>query len=153
MIDIVDRQTRARMMSGVRSKNTQPEMVIRKALHQRGYRYRLHDKSLPGRPDLVFPGKKAVIQVQGCFWHMHGCHLFRWPSTRVDFWQQKIEGNARRDQRNLFLLNAAGWRVLTVWECALKGPHRLDLDKLVDEIERWICSGKGNQELSSAAPL
>ncbi|MBP8107790.1 MAG: very short patch repair endonuclease [Caldilineaceae bacterium] len=88
------------MMTGIRSKDTKPEMIIRKALHSRGLRYRLHDASLPGKPDLVFRKQMAVIQIQGCFWHGHQCHLFHWPVTRADFWFKKISDNRERDTRN-----------------------------------------------------
>ena len=109
------------MMSGIRSKNTRPELIVRRMLHAAGYRYRLHDRSLPGKPDLVFAGRKAVIFVNGCFWHGHDCHLFRWPGTRTDFWRDKISTNIRRDRRTRDELAALGWRVGEIWECSLKG--------------------------------
>lgn len=119
-------------MSGIRGRDTKPEMQIRRALHARGFRYRLHDRHLPGRPDLVFPSRKAVIFINGCFWHGHDCHLFRWPGTRPEFWRTKIGGNIARDERNRQLLLEAGWRVLDVWECALRGPERQSLEDVVD---------------------
>ena len=100
MTDVVDSKTRSRMMSNIRDRNTKPEIKIRQALHAKGFRYRLHDKKLPGKPDLVFPKYKAVIQINGCFWHGHSCPLFKWPLTRVEFWQNKIGGNIKRDQLN-----------------------------------------------------
>lgn len=119
------------MMAGIRGKDTKPELLIRKGLHALGLRFRLGDryriggKTLPGRPDLVLPGRRAVILVHGCFWHGHDCALFRWPATRAKFWRDKIIGNIARDERVRQQLAQAGWRVLEVWECQLKGPARL----------------------------
>ncbi len=128
-------------MSGIRGKDTRPEMVLRRGLHTLGFRYRLHDRRLPGRPDLCFPKHRAVIFVNGCFWHGHDCHLFRLPTTRREFWQQKIEGNRERDAATRTALLAGGWRVLTVWECALKGRHRLLLDEVLDAAANWLANG------------
>lgn len=118
-------------MSGIGPKDTKPELLVRKALHARGYRYRLHAGTLAGRPDLVFPGRRAVIFVNGCFWHGHDCGLFRWPSTRPQFWRDKIGGNIARDRRSRAALLEAGWRVLDVWECTLKGPARRPFDAVL----------------------
>jgi DNA mismatch endonuclease (patch repair protein) len=131
------------MMSGIRGKNTRPEIRIRKSLHAAGYRYRLHGQ-LPGKPDLVFPGRKAVLFVNGCFWHGHGCHLFRLPATRSEFWQAKIASNISRDARAIDLLHEGGWRVGTVWECALRGRERLFFDDVMDEIGNWLNSGQND---------
>lgn len=114
------------MMSGIGPKDTKPEMFIRRGLHAMGYRYRLHDRRLPGRPDLVFPGRRAVIFIHGCFWHGHDCSLFRWPGTRPDFWRAKISGNISRDARVRSEILTLGWRVLDVWECVLRGRERQD---------------------------
>ncbi|NQU58453.1 MAG: DNA mismatch endonuclease Vsr [Rhodospirillales bacterium] len=143
MPDVVDKATRSRMMAGIRGKNTKPELIIRRGLHRLGYRYRLHDKRLPGKPDLVFPMYNAVIQVQGCFWHGHDCHLFKWPSTRRNFWKAKILGNKERDTRNLIALKERGWRTLNIWECALKGPARLPIDELLTDASCWLKSDVG----------
>lgn len=131
------------MMSGIRAKDTKPEMILRRGLHAQGFRFRLHDRRLPGSPDLVFSGRRAVIFVHGCFWHGHSCHLFRLPATRPDFWRAKIEGNIRRDEASVAMLSATGWRVLTVWECALKGRQRLPLEVVVDRASDWLISGMG----------
>lgn len=136
------------MMSGIRGKDTAPEMLVRRGLHARGFRYRLHDRRLPGRPDIVFPSRRAVILVQGCFWHGHDCHLFRWPSSRQEFWRAKIGGNVERDKRNADALKGAGWRVLTVWECALKGRTRLPVDAVIDGIAAWLRSDTDDYEIS-----
>lgn len=138
--DIVSTTVRSRMMAGIRDKNTRPELAIRTALHRRGFRYRLHRKDLPGKPDLVFSGRKAVIFVHGCFWHGHDCHLFRWPGSREEFWRDKIGTNIERDQLQYQTLVEAGWRIGTVWECALKGKTRLPFDKVVDQCSVWLKS-------------
>jgi DNA mismatch endonuclease, patch repair protein len=120
MPDIVDQKTRSRMMSGIRGKNTNPELVVRKHLHAAGLRFRLHDRSLPGAPDLVFPKHKAAVQVRGCFWHQHkGCKYAYMPKSNVEFWSEKLNGNVARDARNDDLLRQLGWRVFVVWECNL----------------------------------
>mgnify|MGYP001813680444 FL=1 len=121
MADVVDRKTRSRMMSGIRGKNTRPELLIRKGLHARGFRFRLHDKRLPGKPDLVLPKYSAVIFVHGCFWHGHDCHLFKWPQSRREFWRKKITRNKVKDAESYVSLKKEGWYILTIWECALKG--------------------------------
>ena len=121
MADIVDPQTRSRMMAAIRGCNTKPETTLRKALHAMGLRYRLHRKDLPGRPDIVLPSRKAVIFVHGCFWHRHeGCRFASVPATRPDFWNEKFRTNVERDRRTLSALHNAGWRTAVVWECALK---------------------------------
>lgn len=106
--------------AAVRSKGTTPEMIVRRLVHSLGYRYRLHVRSLPGTPDLVFPAQRKIINVSGCFWHMHGCGRCRIPASRRAYWVQKLERNAARDKRSRRALRRAGWRVLTVWECQTK---------------------------------
>ncbi len=138
MIDIVDKKTRSRMMSGIQGKNTKPEVMVRKALFAEGFRYRLHDKNLPGKPDLVFPRYRAVILINGCFWHLHGCHLFKWPSSRPEFWKQKLEGNKTRDLRNIERLKQQDWRVLVIWECAVKGKQRLPFEDVIHRTSEWL---------------
>ncbi|KMJ52855.1 DNA glycosylase [Vogesella sp. EB] len=141
MADIVDVQTRSRMMAGIRARDTRPEMLLRKALHARGYRYRLCDKRLPGKPDMVFPRYKAVIFVHGCFWHGHeACHLFRLPKSNTVFWQAKIAANVARDRVVLESLATDGWRVMVVWECALKGRNLIPLEDLLVTISSWLDS-------------
>lgn len=145
--DIVDSATRRRMMAGIRGSNTKPELLIRKGLHHRGFRYRLYAKNVEGKPDLVFASRKAVIFVHGCFWHGHGCHLFKWPATRTDFWKQKIGSSVRRDGVVRESIARQGWRQLRVWECALKGKQRIPLDSLLDEIEHWLNGNVADQEI------
>lgn len=118
MADIVPKATRSRMMSGIRGKNTRPEMAVRRYLHSLGLRYRLHDGKLPGRPDLVFPKYRTVVQVYGCFWHQHnGCQFAYMPKSNGQFWREKLGGNVERDLRNNRALRTSGWRVLAIWEC------------------------------------
>jgi DNA mismatch endonuclease (patch repair protein) len=138
MADVVDAKTRSRMMSGIKGKNTKPEIHIRSLLHRAGFRFRIHVDSLPGKPDIVLKHYRAVIFVNGCFWHAHHCHLFKLPSTRPEFWQQKINGNRERDASNIRKLTDSGWRVLTVWECAMKGKQKLGEADLVERIVKWI---------------
>ena len=126
-MDRVTPDQRSKMMAAVRSKNTKPELVIRKALHGMGYRFRVHRKDLPGKPDLVFPSRGAVIFVNGCFWHGHSCPAGALPATRREFWENKIGKNRDRDTGNTVTLQASGWRVLTVWECELRAPDAVAL--------------------------
>jgi DNA mismatch endonuclease (patch repair protein) len=113
-------------MRRIRSKNTGPELVLRSLIYGLGYRFRLHRKDLPGRPDLVFPGRRKVIFVHGCFWHQHaGCREGRIPGTRLDYWTPKLRGNQTRDAANQALLEEQGWKVLVIWECDLKDPKSL----------------------------
>ena len=135
------------MMAGIRGKDTKPEMIIRRGLHRMGFRYRLHDSRLPGKPDLIFPRYQAVIFVHGCFWHCHDCHLFKWPSSRKAFWREKIEGNRKRDSLSSRKIQDTGWRVLTVWECACKGRTRRSEAEVVEAVANWLTTGTGNLEL------
>lgn len=129
-------------MAAIRGKNTKPEMIVRCGLHARGFRYRLNERKLPGKPDMVLPKHQAVIFVNGCFWHGHDCHLFRWPKTREEFWRAKINMNRKRDERNAADLEALNWRIGVVWECALKGRTRRPVDHVIDSIEGWLSSGR-----------
>jgi DNA mismatch endonuclease (patch repair protein) len=125
------------MMSGIRGKDTKPEMIVRKALFSSGFRYRLHSRDLPGAPDIVMPGRKIAIFVHGCFWHMHtNCKFAKLPSSRTEFWSVKLNGNAIRDQRAIKSLQSSGWRVLVVWECVTRDAHALD--NLAESLKRWI---------------
>lgn len=130
------------MMSGIGPKDTKPELLIRRGLHAMGYRYRLHDRSLPGRPDLVFPSRRAVIFIHGCFWHGHDCSLFRWPGTRPEFWRAKISGNIARDARVRGELLERGWRVLDVWECTLRGRERQSPEAVLAECAAFLEGGR-----------
>ena len=146
MADVVSKEKRSQMMSGIRGKDTGIEMCVRRLLHRAGYRYRLHAKDLPGRPDIVLPKHKAAIQVNGCFWHRHGCQLFKLPSTNTQFWQQKLDKNQARDVRARAALENAGWRVLTVWECAIRLARDSE-SSVGDLIFNWVDSGASSGEL------
>lgn len=148
MADIVSPEVRSKMMSGIRGKNTRPEMKVRCGLHAAGYRYRLHQKTLPGKPDIVLPRYKAVIFVHGCFWHGHLCHLFKWPSSQNEFWKQKIEGNIKKDMENNATLSKAGWRIMVIWECAIKGRDRWPFEALIAETSRWLESDSMTGEIA-----
>lgn len=138
MTDIVDPAVRSRMMSNIRSKNTRHEIVIRKELHAAGLRYRLHRSDLPGSPDITLPRHRAVVFVHGCFWHGHNCHLFKWPSSNSERWKRKILGNQSRDAASAARLLDSGWRVGTIWECALRGRTKLQRQDVVDLTADWI---------------
>lgn len=140
MPDTVTPEVRSRMMAGIRGKNTRPEMLLRKGLHARGWRYRLHGRDIPGRPDLVFAGRNALIFVNGCFWHGHDCHLFKWPKTRDTFWREKIGANVRRDIRVRQQLLDEDWRIAEVWECTLKGRERRPLEEVLTHCETFLGS-------------
>jgi len=130
--------TRSRMMAGIPSRNTKPELLVRRGLHRRGLRFRLHVRGLPGCPDVALARWQAVIFVHGCFWHGHDCRYFHWPKTRTAFWRKKISGNQERDRRAATQLHAAGWRVLVVWECAFRGKSATEQDAVLDRIADWI---------------
>ena len=144
MTDIVDRAVRSRMMAGIGGRDTKPELILRRALHARGLRYRLHDRKLPGTPDLVFRRFGAVCFVHGCFWHRHeGCPYTTDPATRPEFWQAKFRANVERDRRCREDLLEAGWRVAIVWECALR-KDEADWTSLT--LDQWLRGGERNFE-------
>jgi DNA mismatch endonuclease (patch repair protein) len=146
--DIVDQQTRSRMMSGIRGKNTKPELALRRALHARGFRFRLHSGKVHGRPDLVLPKHRAVVFVHGCFWHRHeGCRYTTTPSTREEFWQAKFTANVARDAAVRGKLLKDGWRVATVWECALRRPHQIVAS--IDSLSAWLRSEEDQIEIGA----
>jgi DNA mismatch endonuclease (patch repair protein) len=146
-MDIVSTSTRSRMMSGIRGKNTKPELAVRRYLHARGFRYRLSVRDLPGRPDVVLPKYRAVVQVHGCFWHGHvSCRFATRPATRPEFWAAKIDGNIERDHRSSAALRALGWRVAVVWECALRKCP----DASLAALERFLRSEDTEIEIGEA---
>lgn len=135
MTDIVDKATRSRIMSSIRGKNTKPEMTVRRFLHAAGFRYRLHRKDLPGKPDLILPKYNLVVFVHGCFWHQHhGCHYAYTPASNTVQWREKLEGNRQRDLVQQQQLLDMGWRVLVVWECGLKHSKH-DLEEITSAIQ------------------
>jgi DNA mismatch endonuclease, patch repair protein len=141
-------------MSDVRSKNTRPELTVRQGLHRRGFRFRLHCPGLPGKPDLVFPKYRAVILVNGCFWHGHQCSLFKWPATRQEYWKSKIEANRLRDTKIMKELGQKGWRTLVIWECAMKGKGKIPAVSIIDTCAVWLTGNnregniRGNDNVS-----
>ncbi len=135
MTDIVDAATRRRMMQAIRGRDTKPEILVRKGLHARGYRYVLGGRGLPGRPDLVFPSRATAIFVHGCFWHRHrNCRFAYMPSTRPEFWASKFDANVRRDHLQLRQLRDLGWHVITVWECNLRADHERVIENLASTL-------------------
>jgi DNA mismatch endonuclease (patch repair protein) len=138
--DVHDPQTRSRNMAAVRSRNTKPELMIRKALHASGLRYRINVRDLPGKPDIVLPRHRALVFVHGCFWHRHECDLFRWPESRPEFWRDKLNTNAARDITSAEALEKGGWRQAVIWECALKGRKKRDFQDTMQRLIAWIRS-------------
>jgi len=135
-------------MASVGQRNTGPEMRLRRILHRLGLRYRLHDRKLAGSPDLVFARFKSVVFVNGCFWHAHnGCKLATKPSSKIEFWKKKFEANKKRDERNYDLLLANGWRILVIWECAIKGRKDEKLEKLGFKVLNWLSSDERYDEI------
>lgn len=139
MADSVDKKTRSRIMANIRGKDTKPELMLRLALFRLGFRYRLHNKHLPGKPDLTLPKHRAVIFVNGCFWHRHNCRRSRLPLSNVKYWASKIARNQKRDEENYRALRSADWRVLVVWECALTKAH---LNKTTGRVASWVSGNK-----------
>lgn len=150
MADIVSPEVRSRMMASIKSRDTKPEMLVRRYLHGRGFRYVLASRSLPGKPDLAFRRHNAVIFVHGCYWHGHqGCQFATMPATREEFWRTKISANAERDARVILELRKLGWRVAVVWECALRKRSELALRCL----ERFLVSNRTRVEIPSSGQL
>jgi len=136
-LDRLDSRRRSENMRRIGPKDTTPEMCVRRLVHGLGFRYRLHCRDLPGKPDLVFPSRKKVIFVNGCFWHRHpGCPYAYTPKTRVEFWTAKLDGNRMRDLRNLEILEKQGWKALTVWEC-----ETIDVERLTRLLRRFLRAG------------
>ena len=143
MTDTLTPQQRSERMSRIRGKDSASEIRLRRLIHGMGYRYRLHVKTLPGTPDLVFPARKAVIFMHGCFWHRHqDCRLARMPKSRVAYWREKLEANRRRDDENVRRLNELGWSVLVVWECQMKEK---DMNEVSNVVRRFLADGTGGE--------
>jgi len=142
--DVVSKETRSRMMAGIRGTNTAPELALRKEMHARGFRFRLHVGGLPGRPDLVLPKYRAVVLVHGCFWHRHAaCHFATTPATNAAFWTAKFESNLARDARNLEKLHEVGWRTAVVWECEIRDG----LPRAAAPLAKWLRSKRTHIEI------
>ena len=147
-MDVHNITQRSRNMSAIRGKDTKPELIVRRGLHAAGFRFRLHDRKLPGAPDIVLAKHEAAVFVHGCFWHGHDCALFRWPRTRQDFWREKITGNVERDRRAVERLRESGWRILIIWECALKGIARVGAERVTALASDWLQSPSRSLEIS-----
>ena len=146
MTDIVDKATRSRMMSGIRCTDTRPELALRRSLHALGFRFRLHSRNVPGKPDLILPKYRAAILVHGCFWHRHrGCRYTTTPSTRPDFWAAKFEANINRDRVVKDALQQSGYRQATVWECALRKPDLVA--QSTELLSTWLTSDSQQIEI------
>ena len=146
MADTVTPEVRSRMMSAIRGKDTKPELAIRRGLHALGFRYSLHTSRFPGRPDMVLPRYRAVIWINGCYWHGHECGAARLPSSNESYWHPKIERTRARDIRNAQAVEAAGWRHLTIWECALRGRGAPGLERVLPAVAEWLRDGKDSQD-------
>ena len=139
MADWLTPEQRRRVMQAIKSKDTKPEMTVRRLVHRMGYRYRLHKKGLPGRPDLVFGGRRKIIFVHGCFWHAHSCKYGRAPKSRQGYWLPKLKRNKERDAENRSELRELGWRVMTIWECEIKDTAALmnRITEFLDDIDEY----------------
>lgn len=147
MADVHKPEVRSKNMRAIRTRDTAIEQRLGALLDELEVTYRVQDKALPGRPDFVLPDYRAIVFVHGCFWHRHHCHLFKVPATRTAFWLGKIDSNVARDRRYIAELSASGWKVLLVWECALRGKNRLEEQALSVRLEEWICAAEDNGEI------
>jgi DNA mismatch endonuclease (patch repair protein) len=147
MADRITSEVRSRNMAAIKGKDTKPELTVRHALHARGFRFRLHRRDLPGNPDMVFAKHKAVIWVNGCFWHGHDCGAARVPLSRIEYWGPKIERTKARDAAAVEAIDAMGWRSLTIWECALRGKGAMGLESVVEMASRWLAEGRKTSEI------
>ncbi|EKN3829068.1 very short patch repair endonuclease [Yersinia enterocolitica] len=149
MADVHSSETRSKNMRAIRTKDTAIEVKLAKILDLLGLSYRVQIRELPGKPDFVIDDYRAIIFVHGCFWHKHDCHLFKIPATRTDFWLKKIQGNVKRDNDVIKHLSADGWKVLVVWECALRGKYKLTDNDISARVEEWICSSEVNAQIDT----
>ncbi|XXN65418.1 very short patch repair endonuclease [Enterobacter ludwigii] len=147
MADVHSQAIRSKNMRAIRNQDTAIEQRIALILKDRGFTYRVQDKALPGRPDFVLPAEKAIIFVHGCFWHRHHCYLFKMPATRTEFWSGKINSNVERDRRYIEQLREGGWKVLIVWECALRGKLQLEDSALIERLEEWLLAATDSSEI------
>ena len=143
MADVVDKATRSRMMAGIKAKDTVPELEVRRFLHSHGFRYRLHVKALPGKPDIVLPKYRSAIFVHGCFWHQHpGCKDAVMPKSNSKFWETKLDGNRARAKRNAAALTRSGWRWAVIWECTLREGKGRKMPSVLESLARWLRAGR-----------
>ena len=151
-MDIVSKEARSRIMSMVGQKDTGPEILLRSALHRTGLRYRLHDRTLPGSPDLIFPRFRSVVFIHGCYWHSHGCYRSTVPKSRREFWEEKFRANRKRDARDAALLRGRNWRVMIVWECALVGKHASEPENIAERVRVWLAGVEERGEVAGSLP-
>lgn len=149
MADVHDKATRSKNMRAIRTRDTAIEKRLASVLTEQGVAFRVQDATLPGRPDFVVDDYRCVIFTHGCFWHHHNCYLFKVPATRTEFWLEKIGKNVTRDARDRERLQALGWRVLIVWECALRGREKLSDDALSERVIEWICGGGATAQIDT----
>jgi len=149
MADVHDKATRSKNMRAIATRDTAIEKRLAGCLEALGLEFRVQDAALPGRPDFIVDAYRCVIFTHGCFWHHHNCYLFKVPATRTDFWLDKIGKNVARDARDCALLLEQGWRVLVVWECALRGKLKLSDDALSVRLEEWICEGQQTAQIDT----
>jgi len=147
-VDKLTSQKRSENMGRIRSKDTKPELIVRKYLYSKGFRYRLHSRMLPGKPDIVLPKYKAILQINGCFWHYHECKYMRIPLSNSMYWETKLQRNRDRDVVNNKILMEMGWRVLIIWECALKYASASSRIEILKKIESWVTSAQNYDEIS-----
>lgn len=149
MADVHDKATRSKNMRAIATRDTAIEKRLASVLTEQGVTFRVQDATLPGRPDFVVDDYHGVIFTHGCFWHHHNCYLFKVPATRTEFWLEKIGKNVQRDARDCEKLQALGWRVLIVWECALRGREKLDDEALSERVIEWICGGGDTAQIDT----
>ena len=147
MADVHSSETLSKNMRAIRAQDTAIEQRIALLLKDRGFSFRVQDKNLPGRPDFVLTEQQAIIFVHGCFWHRHHCYLFKLPATRTEFWTGKINSNVERDRRYVRQLQESGWKVLIIWECALRGKLRLADQDLLERLEEWLLAMSESAEI------
>lgn len=149
MADVHDKATRSKNMRAIATRDTAIEKRLASILTEQGVTFRVQDVTLPGRPDFVVDDYRCVIFTHGCFWHHHNCYLFKVPATRTEFWLEKIGKNVQRDARDCEKLQALGWRVLIIWECALRGREKLDDEALSERVIEWICGGGATAQIDT----
>ncbi|MCB5302823.1 very short patch repair endonuclease [Yersinia bercovieri] len=149
MADVHSSETRSKNMRAIRARDTAIEIKLAKILDQLGLSYLVQVSELPGKPDFIVDEYRAIIFVHGCFWHKHNCHLFKNPASHTDFWLKKIQGNVKRDDKVIKQLSDDGWKVLVVWECALRGKHKLTDNDISARVEEWICSSEVNAQIDT----
>lgn len=138
---------RSKNMAAIKGRDTKPEMIIRRGLHARGFRFRLYDRKIPGKPDIVLRRFSALVDIRSCFFHGHDCALFNMPKTRTDFWSEKISANRSRDLRTLEAQQKLGWRVAVVWECSMRGNDKLGEDLVLDKLSAWLRTDEKSLEI------